>query len=266
MRALNFVALPLPDADADPAAAFLAALDPRAVAWTFQTFDDCRARSTAYKQAHEGRADPELTRVLNGSLDQHGAALEYLNERGAGIFVTINRTDLTGRKATNVKEVRALYLDLDGAPLEPVMRHALPHIIVESSPDRFHPYYRVRDVELGQFSTYQKALIARFGGDRSVHDLPRVMRLPGFLHRKAEPPFLSRLVSINNTPAYAAADIVSVQEEAPREGDGRKQRGFLRQVNEAALARIDQWVPVAFPGAHKNSAGQLAGAAACARA
>jgi hypothetical protein len=42
--------------------------------------------------------------------------------------------------------VRALFLDLDGAPLEPVLLHATPHIITESSPGRFHPYYRVQEM------------------------------------------------------------------------------------------------------------------------
>ena len=54
----------------DPAAAFLAVLDPDAAAWTFQTFDDNKERAAAYKKAHEGKADPELTRVINGSLAQ----------------------------------------------------------------------------------------------------------------------------------------------------------------------------------------------------
>src|SRR3546814_16365928 len=38
-----------------------------------------------------------------------------------------------------------------------------------------------------------------FAGDPKVHDKPRVMRLPGFLHRKSVP-FLSRLVTCDDTP------------------------------------------------------------------
>src|SRR4029077_10286389 len=168
--------------------------------------DDKKERAAAYKKTH-GRADPELTRIIHGSLDEHRGTLRRLNSRGCGIFVTVNQTDLTGRKTTNIEKVRALFLDLDGAPLEAVLLHATPHIITESSPGKFHPYYRVRDVELHQFTAAQKALIARFGGDPSVHDLPRVMRLPGFLHQKGEP-FVSRIVEINNLPLYSATDIV----------------------------------------------------------
>ena len=47
--------------------------------------------------------------------------LMELNELGAGVFVTIYETDGTGRKAENIVAVRAVFLELDGAPLELVM-------------------------------------------------------------------------------------------------------------------------------------------------
>jgi hypothetical protein len=37
-------------------------------------------------------------------------------------------------------------------------------------------------------------LAHKFNGDKSVSDLARVMRLPGFYHRKTDTPFLTRLV------------------------------------------------------------------------
>jgi hypothetical protein len=43
-----------------------------------------------------------------------------LNREGAGVFVTVNETDLKGRTAKNITSVRAVFVDLDGAPLEPV--------------------------------------------------------------------------------------------------------------------------------------------------
>jgi hypothetical protein len=45
----------------------------------------------------------------------------------------------------------------------------------------------------------QKDLAARFSGDPKVCDLPRVMRLPGFYHRKAAP-FLTRIISCSDAP------------------------------------------------------------------
>jgi len=143
---------------------------------TFQTFDD-----------HEPK-DPKLARVLHGTLDQHAKELIRLNNAGAGIHVMVNKGDLKGRKTENVTGVRAVFIDLDGASVEPVRNAPIrPNIVVQSSPGRYHCYWRVLDCSLEEFEPIQKALAEKFGGDTSVCDLPRVLRLPGFYHRKAEP-------------------------------------------------------------------------------
>lgn len=142
---------------------------------TFQTFDDSENKR------------PWLAKVLHGTLDDHAQELTRLNNEGAGIFFTVNRTNGQGRKGENIVSVRALFVDLDGAPLAPVKDAPVkPHIVVESSPGRYHAYWKVSDCPLENFPSIQKALAAKFNGDASVHDLSRVMRLPGFFHRKAE--------------------------------------------------------------------------------
>jgi hypothetical protein len=165
---------------------------------TFQTFDDNAARK-----------DRSLARVLHGTIDECYAALENLNTRGAGVFVTINRTDGKGRERDNIVGIRALFVDLDGAPLAPVTRWALPpHMVIESSPDRYHVYWLVdRTVALTEFTGLQKKLAKLFDGDPKVHDLPRVLRLPGFVHRKGEP-FRTRIVHQNlRLPRYSASEL-----------------------------------------------------------
>ena len=180
--------------DLDEARRFLSILDPSASSFTFQTFDDSESK------------DPRLLRTLNGSLDQHADELARLNDAGAGIFVTINETDLTGRKTDNVRRVRALFVDLDGAPIEPVESYTLPpHAVIASSPGKWHAYWRVEGVELGEFRSMQEALIQRFGADPSVKDLPRVMRLPGFYHCKAKP-FLTKIQRVRELAPYGAGD------------------------------------------------------------
>jgi hypothetical protein len=178
--------------------AFLQRIDPEAKFFTVQTFDDTKAKRGALaKIVH---IDP-----ANGALD----SLVELNERGAGIFFSVNETDGKGRQARNIVRVRAVFVDLDGAPLSFVLQAGLdPHCIVKSSPGRWHCYWRVSDCPLDDFKRVQMALARRFNGDTSVHDLPRVLRLPGFLHSKAEP-FLSRLIDAGfDGPPYRLADIV----------------------------------------------------------
>jgi hypothetical protein len=173
--------------DLTAAARFLAALSPDNQ-HTFQTFDD----------AKRGRRG--MTRILHGTFGTQAQRLAALNAKGAGVFVMVNRGDGMGRKADNVTACRALFLDLDGSPIEPVLAAPIPpRITVESSPGRWHAYWPVADLPPEQFTAAQKALAAMFAGDPKVHDKPRVMRLPGFLHRKGDP-FLSRLVTCEDAP------------------------------------------------------------------
>jgi putative DNA primase/helicase len=175
--------------DLNAAQSFLVALDPTATGWTFQTFDDDGERK-----------DGTHARVFHGTLKQHAASLADLQAKGAGVFVTVNETDLEGRKAANIKRVRAFFVDLDGSPLEPVTSWETPHIICETSPERWHAYWLVQDCPLDVFRSVQKDLIACFGGDNCVHDLPRVMRLPGFWHLK-DKPFMVRTIETGSFPA-----------------------------------------------------------------
>lgn len=169
--------------DLDHARGFLSALDPRAESWTLQTFDDAAAK------------DKRLTRLLHGTLDEHAGTLAKLNGDGAGIFVTVNQTDGAGRKKNNITRVRALFVDLDGAPIEPAMAAATPpHIVVQSSPGRFHAYWRVSDCTPDACEPALKQMIRRFNGDPACSDRSRVLRLPGFVHRKGEP-FMVRVIT-----------------------------------------------------------------------
>lgn len=151
---------------------FLDTLDPNGK-FTFQTFDD-----------NQDRKDRSLAKTFNGTLNEHAEALLDLQQKGAGVFVTINETDLNGRKEQNVIRVRAVFVDLDGAPIEPVLEHLCePHMVIESSEGRWHAYWRC-DLPLDQFRAMQKKLAQVFHGDPAICDLPRVMRLPGFFHHK----------------------------------------------------------------------------------
>jgi len=162
---------------------FLEALDPSPEAlFTFQTWPEA-----------PGAPAP---RVLHGTLAEHADTLIEANMRGAAIGVMVNRGDLQGRTTRNVQEVRAVFVDLDGAPLEPVLEaDPPPTIVVESSPGKWHAYWLVQGGPLNEFKPVMQHLAERFKGDRSVAELARVMRVPGFLHLKGEP-FLSRLVSV----------------------------------------------------------------------
>ncbi len=168
--------------DLDQASDFLDALDFGAD-FTFQTFP-------------EGDTPNSLSpHILHGTLKEHAARLTVLNNAGHGIFVMINQGDLQGRAARNVIRVRALFVDSDHGPIQPLLDAAIaPHIAVESSPGKGHGYFLVNDCPLDKFRERQHVLAERFDGDRAVCDLSRVMRLPGFFHLKNAVPFQTRLI------------------------------------------------------------------------
>ncbi|MBK8104956.1 MAG: AAA family ATPase [Betaproteobacteria bacterium] len=182
--------------DLDQARRFLAVLA-EGQPITFQTFDDDGVRK-----------DNALARIVHGSLDASAPTLQQMNARGAGVYWMVNFGDCKGRRAKNVTDVRALFLDLDGAPLAPVLDAGVePHAVVESSPGRWHVYWAVVGCAPPQFKAAQQALAARFGGDPSVCDLPRVLRVPGFLHSKGER-FASRIERLVPMRPYAFGDLL----------------------------------------------------------
>jgi len=128
-------------------------------------------------------------------------------DAGCGVYVMVNKGDGKGRAKKNVVKVCTVFIDLDGAPLEPATKMLKPHIIVESSPKRYHLYWLVSDCTLEQFKPIQQAIAIKFDGDKSCCDLPRVLRLPGFLHLKGKP-FLTRLVEANDFPRYSTQQVI----------------------------------------------------------
>ncbi len=131
-----------------------------------------------------------------------------LNSDDYGIFFVVNTTDGKGGKDSNIVKIKALFLDLDGAPLEPVLQAGLkPTAIIESSPGRYHAYYLVTDdLPVAEYTKYQKALARRFNGDSSISNPSRLMRLPGFYHNKQEP-FLSHITEFNPDRKYTVTEL-----------------------------------------------------------
>jgi len=172
----------------------LAAGAPDAV-FAFQVYDDKKNGGPAWHKT--------------GTFKDHCAELIEANSQGCGVFVTVNRTDGGGRKAENIIGIRGVFTDLDGAPIDPVKTFPLkPHIVVESSPRRFHAYWLTAAFPAEKFTQVQCAIAAKFGGDPSVKDLPRVMRIPGFWHQKGEP-FLSMFVESNHHAPFGPAEIIA---------------------------------------------------------
>jgi hypothetical protein len=95
-----------------------------------------------------------------------------------------------------VDRVRAYFVDQDHGSTDLLFNSALPaDMIVESSPGKFHGYWLTGNAPLESFGTRMHTLADKFNGDHAICHLARVMRLPGFIHQKADS-FMTRIVKI----------------------------------------------------------------------
>ena len=184
---------------------FLTLLAEGVEAFTFQTFDD-----------NKHRKDSALTRLLHGTLGQHFDELCRLNGLGAGIFVTVNETDLKGRTKANIVNVRAVFQEADrhGVPIPPLT----PHIVVETSAGKFHRYWLTRESKaaLDDYEGVMRTMVEQFGSDPNARDLARVLRLPGFFHLKdVGNPFLVSIVEASHAQPYTWEQITAVIPPSP---------------------------------------------------
>ena len=162
---------------------------------TFQTFDD-----------DKGRNDPALEQVLHGTLNHHAEKLCELNRLGAAICISVNRTDLYGRKKENITAVQAFIADHDK---QPIREHEVtPSFYVKSSPNKRHDWWLVEPgFPVDWYVNAMKSLQTHLGSDPKVCISTAVLRLPGFFHQKGDP-FLVQLVDGTGI-RYRAEDVLA---------------------------------------------------------
>ena len=183
--------------DLEAAVAFLKLLDAND-RYTFQTFEDKK---------------PPMQRDLAKIVHSPKAAdrLKTLHHLGAGIYITVNETDLKGRTVENIKRVRAVFQeDDDGCdgefPLE-------PSCAVQTSPGHFHRYWLIDgdwpadEQGRADFANVMGRMIELYGSDRNAKDIARVLRVPGFLHRKNGGTHLIQMIS-NSGRRYTREQIL----------------------------------------------------------
>ena len=181
---------------------FLNILDQDAQHFHFQVFDD------------SGKSNVKPKTIV-GTLEGKAEILAAMNNDGAGVFVAIQPHPIDKpRKKEFTERVRTFLIDLDGAPLDPVLEtlekaDLNPNMVLNTSPGKYHVYLKVSDCPLDKYTAVQKALASKFDGDPSVSDLPRVARVVGFMHKKdPENPFRVKFHSKGSSDPYTFEQIV----------------------------------------------------------
>ena len=124
--------------------------------------------------------------------------LAYQNSIGCNIYVAANPLRPGTRKRTkeSVATVRHLYLDIDFdgetrvSAIKNSDRVPKPTLITSTSPNKYQVLWRVAGFDFERQESTLKSLVLAFGGDPACTDCNRVLRVPGFLNLKYDPPHL----------------------------------------------------------------------------
>lgn len=114
------------------------------------------------------------------------------NATGRNIYVGANPRSRRGGKAKDVALARSLFVDLDNINVEETLvliaaaSLPTPTCFLDSGHGT-HAYWRLAEplTDLKAWTVHQKSLIRLLDSDASIHDPPRIMRLPGFTNHKA---------------------------------------------------------------------------------
>jgi hypothetical protein len=136
---------------------------------------------------------------LEQALDtQYMAWLSYENQHGrSNIYIAANPLRPGSRKRTKecIASVRHLYLDIDmdgDARLAALRASKIvppPTSILSTSAGKYQVLWRVEGFDFARQEQTLKLLALAFGGDPACTDCNRVLRVPGFLNRKYDPPY-----------------------------------------------------------------------------
>jgi len=140
-----------------------------------------------------------FTNYTKAGLDE----LKQLNDLGHSIYFTVNETSPAGRKMENLESIRAIFADDDTLREEPYKFPLEPSIIVQSSQHNGkakHQYYWLTSTEdYKAWEMVMEGIIQVHKMDSGAKDLARILRVPGFLNHKYDPPTPCKLLECTGT-------------------------------------------------------------------
>ena len=225
------------DVDFVEAERFLSFLDPEENRWCFTPVPEGGAPSRSlFGDIRNERFQNKLQRASDKERANNAGVIAP-----TAIYVSVNKfkADADNRRIVSLESVRALSADFDFSeksmtPDGELLRDLYPdrdsrfayvrdigfHIIVETSPGKFHCYVKVKPGLLspGDAADFNRGLVDRWGCDRGSVDAVHAMRLPGAWHRKGEP-FQSRIVHLDESlPIIETEDQITIAGRLDKRG------------------------------------------------
>jgi len=182
-----------------------------------------------------------------------------MNSRKYNVFVSVNAIASGRRSRTRdaIGAVRHVFLDADhdgSAVLSRVeARQDLPSpsYVLQSSPNRVHIFWRVRDFDGDSVEQLQKQLARELQTDPAATPVTQNTRLPGFFNHKRAQPHLVTIDYRNVNLRYEPGDFPPVKEADawPRSIGPNESRNFDLPTVERARRYLAS-VPPAIAGQH----------------
>jgi hypothetical protein len=178
----------------------------------------------AFRRLPDGGWRHRFLRVDSACADAFQRWLRHLNAGGHDLYVSMN-TFQPGRRSrteANLKDVRHVYLDFDSGGTEALAalraRSDLPppSYVVHSSPGKFQTIWNVHGFAPRPAKALLRHLAHTLGADAAVHDLSRVLRLPGFRNYKYDPAPFVRLEVETSLVSYPPSAFPIPPIETPR--------------------------------------------------
>ena len=138
--------------------------------------------------------------------------LKNLNEQNYGIFFCVNEIDRKQdpqrqRTSRMLRQIRSVWADDDNVRPEPRSDFPIPpNVVVETSKGKYHYYWLTTTDDVEQWGCVMNGIANNYDVDGNAKDLVRVLRIPGFQHRKHEP--IDTIAWIGSTDPYPWNTIV----------------------------------------------------------
>lgn len=128
------------------------------------------------------------------------------SEEGREVYFCAHLLTAPRRVKENAAEVRALWAEIDGAA--PPNGGLRPTAVVESSPGRYHVYFRLADAIPPQVAEgLNRRLAHRIGADPSGFDRTQLLRVPGTVNHKYPDRPVVKVLELDPDRAYSLGEL-----------------------------------------------------------
>jgi hypothetical protein len=175
----------------------------------------------AFQNAETGKWTQAFRTYESSIQPETMKSIARANDAGHNVYVAMNTYRTPSRKEVDIASVRNVWAELDEngrENLDKIFASTIvpePTVVNESSPNKFHAIWKVKDLSVEEAKSLLKSICAEFNGDKNAIDAARVLRLPGFKNCKyADQPEVEIVHLSENTAAHSGAEFALVPKKA----------------------------------------------------